>query len=220
MGAGSPCEQRGIPRDAGGSWGARGHCGTPTRPPSAGAAPGAGAELGSGVFGHCPGRRRVCRGFGWRRSVPVGTGHPAPRHRHPARPSGQAQTQRPSPGHCWPGGLAVGILGRAGLAGDGGFAQHRCCRCLLPSPAARPSEASGCDAMQARGHRHPLSVRLSARGPVHRVSPSFHCSNNLFSTLGAKASPLAPARASIFSCLQASTFPYIGEAKRISHSHY
>lgn len=47
---------------------------------------------------------------------------------------------------------------------------------------------------------HP-SLRPSARGPVLRVSPSFHCSNNPFSTLAAKASPLAPARASIFSCL-------------------
>lgn len=102
---------------------------------------------------------------------------------------GRAQTQCLSLGCCWPSGLVVGILGRARLARDRGFAQHPCCRRLLPSPAARPAKAgprgtSGCDAgaaVQAHGHRHPLfippSVRLSIRAgprvPSESVFPLF-----------------------------------------------
>lgn len=65
---------------------------------------------------------------------------------------------------------------------------------LQPQAWPAPQAPSLCPSV------HP-SLHPSARGPVLRVSPSFHCSNNPFSTLPAKASPLAPARASIFSCL-------------------
>lgn len=132
--------------------------------------------------------------------VPVGTGGPITAHLVPTTstphvPPERAQTQRRSPG------VVTGILGRAWLA------RSRSCGAspLLPPLSLLLPRGLGGAAVEAGGHRHPPSIppsaRLSRRGPVLRVSPSFHCSNNLFSTRGAKGSPLAPARASIFSCL-------------------
>lgn len=115
----------------------------------------------------------------------------------------QGQQLPPLPGPAAVGVTLVLVKGRARLVWSRGSAQRRCCRRLLRSP-----RDTGCGAGAVapdHGHCHPpsipLSVCSSTQAPVHRVSPSFHCSNNLFSTLGAKASPLAPARTSIFSCL-------------------
>lgn len=174
MGAGSPCKQRALQ----GCWwllGTLWHCWHPNMAPDHGSCPRGCARVAE------PGQERsvaalreagICRDSAgavtpcWlcpsRNWSPCRSPPCSPPKAPPHIPPGWAQTQRSSLGRCWPGGLVIGILGRARLARDGGFAQHPCCRHLLSSPTACPAEAGP--------RRHRGAMQVLRRRPVGTIT--------------------------------------------------